>query len=209
MAPALQAKLLRVLQEREFERVGGTRTIRADIRLVAATNRDLGDMASRGAFRQDLYYRLNVVSLRMPPLRDRREDIRELAHSFVLKHARNCKRDVSGISPEALERLIGHNWPGNVRELENAVERAVVLGTTSEILAEDLPDSVLEASSSEVTGGYHAAVAEAKRQIVRKALERAGGNYSEAGLLLGLHPNNVYRLVRTLKMKEELKQTGE
>jgi transcriptional regulator with GAF, ATPase, and Fis domain len=129
LALPLQAKLLRVLQERTFERVGGTRTLEADIRLIAATNRDLEAAIHDGLFRQDLYYRLNVVRLTLPPLRDRREDIALLAHHFAAKYGRICKRRIQGLAPEALQSLLNYDWPGNVRELENAIERAVVLGT--------------------------------------------------------------------------------
>ena len=144
LAPELQAKLLRVIQEREFERVGGTKTMRLDVRLIAATNRDLGAEAKRGTFREDLYHRLNVVALRTPPLRERREDIVSLAHHFVAQAGARCGRRVEGISPEAAQCLEAYSWPGNVRELENAVERAVVLGETELLRPEDLPESVLE-----------------------------------------------------------------
>src|SRR2546423_3730860 len=133
LAAPLQAKLLRVLQEREFERVGSTRPIKVDIRLVAATNRDLAEAAKQGSFRQDLYYRLNVVSFHMPGLRERREDIPLLASYFVKKYAEKCNRRALGISQEARARLMQYDWPGNVRELENAIERAVVLGSSERI----------------------------------------------------------------------------
>jgi len=137
LPPPLQVKLLRVLQEREFERVGGTLTIKVDVRVVAATNKNLENAMAASEFRHDLYYRLNVVSLEMPPLRDRREDIMLLASYFVEKYGAQCNRKLKGISPAARERLLAYDWPGNVRELENAIERAVVLGTTDLILAED------------------------------------------------------------------------
>ena len=148
LAPPMQVKLLRVLQEHEFERVGATRTIKADIRLIAATNRDLEEAIAAGTFRQDLYYRLNVVQLAMPALRERREDIPLLANYFAAKHGERCNRRVLGISPEAQTRLLAYDWPGNVRELENAIERAVVLGSTELMLPEDLPEAVLETESS-------------------------------------------------------------
>jgi transcriptional regulator with PAS, ATPase and Fis domain len=160
-----QSKLLRVLQEREFERVGGTQPIRVDVRILAATNRDLESAVSAGAFRKDLYYRLNVVSLEMPPLRDRREDIPMLARYFAAKHGKRVTRKLAGLSPEALARLEAYDWPGNVRELENAIERAVVLGATELIIPEDLPEAVLDApAASEATGGYHQTVREEKNQ---------------------------------------------
>jgi transcriptional regulator with GAF, ATPase, and Fis domain len=144
MAAVLQAKMLRVLQQREFERVGGTKTLPLDVRLIAATNRDLGAEAARGAFRTDLYHRLNVIALHMPPLRERREDIVPLARHFLELAAVRCGRRVDGFSAEAEQALQSYAWPGNVRELENAVERAVVLGETEQVLVDDLPETVLE-----------------------------------------------------------------
>jgi Nif-specific regulatory protein len=208
MSPLLQTKLLRVLQEREFERVGGTRPIKVDIRLIAATNRNLEEAIEQGTFRQDLYYRLNVVQLLMPPLRERREDIPLLASYFVAKYSKMCKRRVSGISAEARARLINYDWPGNVRELENAIERAVVLGTTDLILPEDLPEAALEAETptSVPLTKYHEAVAETKKQLIVKAVEQAGGNYTEAAKLLGVHPNYLHRLIRNMNLKTALKK---
>lgn len=206
LAPSLQAKLLRVLQEREFQRVGGTRPIKVDIRLIAATNRDLEEAVRAGRFRQDLYYRLNVISLVMPPLRERREDIRLLAMYFAANYGKKCKRPVLGISPEARACLVHYDWPGNVRELENAIERAVVLGSTNSILPEDLPEAVLEKAIPKEGPGYYEAVGEAKKQIILKAIEQAGGNYNEAAKRLGVHTNNLYRLIRNLNLKMEAKK---
>ena len=208
VSPALQVKLLRVLQEREFERVGGTRTIKVDIRLITATNKNLEDAVSNGTFRQDLYYRLNVVSLEMPPLRDRQEDIPLLANYFAAKYGEKCNRRITGISAEAQARLLGYDWPGNVRELENAIERAVVLGSTDRILLEDLPESVLESEPTATAPGtkYHEAVAQTKKQIILSAMQQAKGNYTEAAKLLGVHPNYLHRLIRNLNLKEQLKR---
>jgi two-component system, NtrC family, response regulator HydG len=209
MPQLLQAKLLRVLQEREFERVGGTRTLKVDIRLIAATNKDLEEAIRQGSFRQDLYYRLNVVALSMPPLRERREDISLLASYFVQKYSDKCNRRVTGISSEARARLTSYDWPGNVRELENAIERAVVLGTTEVILPEDLPEAALE-TDVPATGGvakYHEAVAEAKKQLILKAVEQTGGNYTEAAKLLGVHPNYLHRLIRNMNLRPEMKNS--
>ena len=203
MPPSLQAKLLRVLQEREFERVGGTRTIKLDVRLLAATNRELEEEVRGGRFRQDLFFRLNVVSIKMPALRDRREDISPLATHFVKKYAERAKRSIAGISPEARARLTHYDWPGNVRELENAMERAVVLGSSDLILPEDLPESVLERESQTAgpVAAFHDGVRESKKQLIMTAFEQAGGNYTEAAKLLGLHPNYLHRLIRNLNMK--------
>src|SRR5262249_15502657 len=134
LALPLQAKLLRVLQQREFERVGGTQVHSLDIRVIAATNRDLMDDVREGKFREDLYHRLNVVRLESPPLRERKDDIPVLAQYFLQRSAERCKRQVDGLSKEAQEIILQYQWPGNVRELENAMERAVVLGVTDEVL---------------------------------------------------------------------------
>jgi len=204
LAPTLQAKLLRVLQEREFERVGGTRPIKLDVRIIAATNRNLEEAVKERAFRSDLYYRLNVVSVRLPALRERREDIPLLAHYFATKHAGKSKRSIVGLSPAARSCLLNHDWPGNVRELENAIERAVVLGSTNVILPEDLPEALLEkpaASPGSPATRYHEGVLEAKKQMILKAVEQAGGQYTEAARLLGVHPNYLHRLMRNLNLK--------
>ncbi|MFZ3210963.1 MAG: sigma 54-interacting transcriptional regulator [Terriglobales bacterium] len=203
LAVPLQAKLLRVLQEREFERVGGTRPIKVDIRVIAATNRDLKEASRAGSFRQDLYYRLNVVSVRMPALRERREDIPLLANFFALRFGEKVKRRVAGISAKARACLLRYEWPGNVRELENAIERAVVLGSTETILVEDLPEALVEETTSEgepVTA-LHEGLREAKKALIERAIEQAGGNYTEAAGILGVHPNHLFRLIKTLNLK--------
>jgi Nif-specific regulatory protein len=208
LAPALQVKLLRVLQEREFERVGGTHPIKIDIRLIAATNRDLNEAVRNGEFRQDLYYRLAVVKLTMPPLRERREDIPMLTRHFVQKHAKRCKVKTKPVSREAMAALVNYEWPGNVRELENAIERALVMGSSDMVLLEDLPESLLEQSPpAEVhEGKYHASVKELKKQLIIDAVEQARGNYVNAAEILGVHPNYLHRLIRNLGLKEELNQ---
>ena len=203
LSAAVQVKLLRVLQEREFTRVGGTRPIRIDVRFIAATNRDLESAVKAGAFRNDLFYRLNVVALRLPPLRERPDDVPLLARLFAKRYAERCKRRIIGMTPEALGYLTRYQWPGNVRELENAVERAVVLGCTDRIAPEDLPESVLEAGSdtADAPTSYHQAVQAAKKQIVVEALERAAGRRADAARALGLHPNNLSRLIRHLGLR--------
>jgi len=208
LAPGLQAKLLRVLQEREFERVGGTKPIKTDIRLIAATNRDLEEAVREGTFRRDLYYRLNVVSVVLPPLRQRREDIVQLANHFIQKHTRTIGRHVVGISQEAQTYLTNYDWPGNVRELENAMERAVVMGSTELILPEDLPENLMETEvpGAMDAGGFHELVRQAKRQIVLRVLEESRGNYTEAAKRLCLHASNLHRLIRSLNLREELKK---
>jgi Nif-specific regulatory protein len=210
MPPACQSRLLRLIQEREFERVGGTRQIRTDIRLIAATNRDLEAAIERGTFRKDLYYRLNVVSLTMPPLRDRREDIPLLASHFVAKHGQRARRRVAGIAPEALACLKAHDWPGNVRDLENAIERAVVLGSTDLIMAEDLPETVFESAprGAGPIGGYHEAIRDEKMRIILAALDQTEGSFTEAAKLLGIHPNYLHRLVRNLDLRTAIKNSA-
>ncbi|HJY30975.1 MAG TPA: sigma 54-interacting transcriptional regulator [Pyrinomonadaceae bacterium] len=202
LTPALQVKLLRVLQEREFERVGGTVTLKVDLRVIAATNKNLEEAIEAGEFRQDLYYRLNVVSLEMPPLRERREDIMLLANYFADKYGTRCNRKLKGFSPEARTCLMSYDWPGNVRELENAIERAIVLGTTDLIRPEDLPEAVVEARLSSTSPlRYHEAVTQAKKQIILEAAAQVNGNFAEAARLLGVHPNYLQRLVQNLQIK--------
>jgi transcriptional regulator with GAF, ATPase, and Fis domain len=205
LAPALQAKLLRVLQQREFERVGSTRTMKLDVRLIAATNRDLSAQVRAGAFREDLYHRLNVVALRVPPLRDHAEDIATLARYFLERTAARCRRRVAGISPEAERYLMNYAWPGNVRELENAIERAVVLGQSDQVLPEDLPETVLEAAGvPEVPGALQSTVTESKRQSIIAAWQQAGGDHKQAAELLNIHPNSLRRLIRSLNLRDAL-----
>jgi transcriptional regulator with GAF, ATPase, and Fis domain len=208
LAPHLQAKLLRVLQEHTFERVGGTRSIKAEARVITATNRDLKDMTKTGEFREDLFYRINVVTLAMPPLRDRREDIPLLARFFAQKYGERCNRRVAGISAEAMDCLMGYDWPGNVRELENAIERAVVLGSSDVIRAEELPESLLEAGPRQANAvtRYHEAVVLTKKEVILKAFKEAGGNYAETARLLDVHPNYLHRLIRNMNLKGQLKK---
>lgn len=206
----LQAKLLRVLQEREFDRVGGTSPVKVDVRLIAATNRDLEQAVGAGRFRQDLYYRLNVVSVRMPPLRERREDIPLLANYFVAKYNLEAHRQVTGLSPEARSALLNYDWPGNVRELENAMQRAIVLGSTDVILPEDLPESLLEAepAAGAPDASYHESIRQTKKLLIMKAVDQAVGNYTNAARQLGVHPNYLHRLIRNLNLKPALRVAG-
>ena len=207
LAPTLQVKLLRVLQEREFERVGGTRPIKIDVRVIAATNCNLEQAIREGGFRQDLFYRLAVLRIAMPALRDRRDDIGTLARHFVQKHAKRCKVKPRPISREAMGCLMNYDWPGNVRELENAIEHALVLGVTETILPEDLPESLLERTMPPeiIEAKYHAAVKELKKQLILDAVEQTQGSYAEAARMLGVHPNYLHRLIRNLELKEALK----
>jgi transcriptional regulator with GAF, ATPase, and Fis domain len=204
LAPPMQAKLLRVLQQKEFERVGGTHSVQFKARVLAATNKNLEQAIKSGEFRQDLYYRLNVVSVTIPPLREHREDIPLLALFFAAKYAQKAKRPFKGISREARALLTGYSWPGNVRELENAIEHAIVLGLTEEILPEDLPNGVLEEQSEELAGArYHDVLNHSKKDMILNALRDAKGSYPEAARLLGIHPKYLHRLARNLNLKSD------
>jgi len=205
LAPLLQAKLLRVLQQREFERVGGTRTLSLDVRIVAATNRDLLGEVKRGAFREDLYHRLNVVALRVPPLRERPGDIPALARHFLDRATARCRRRVGGISEEAERYLLAYAWPGNVRELENAIERAVVLGQSEVVLPDDLPETILEsAAAAQEPGALVTSVTETKREAILAAWRESGGDHNAAAERLRIHPNSLRRLIRVLGLRESL-----
>ena len=208
LSPLLQAKLLRVLQEREMERVGGTKTIQLNIRLLAATNRDLEQAVQKSDFRRDLFYRLNVVSLLAPALRDRPEDTLPLAEYFAKKYAAECGRRIVGLAPAARAYLQSYSWPGNVRELENAIERAVVLGSADMLLAEDLPEHIRESRPAAVSASmYEEAVEAAKRQVVLQAFDQVNHDHEAAAKILGLHPNYLHKLIRTMNLKPALKRT--
>src|SRR6266850_3231638 len=176
LALPLQSRLLRFLQDHKIERLGTTRSIALDVRVVAATNRNLDEAIAKGTFRADLYHRLNVVKVTMPPVRERREDIPLLASYFVAKYSQECKRPVNGISAEARALLQNYDWPGNVRELENAIERAIVLGLADVIDIDDLPERILDYSAAnERSSGenFYEGVRQAKRDLILKALEQA------------------------------------
>ena len=201
MPLSLQAKLLRVLQDHTFERVGGTKPMQADLRIIAATNRDLDAAVKERRFREDLYYRLNVIRITLPPLRERKEDIPMLAHHFVAKYAAETKKPIQAITPEALRLLAVHSWPGNVRELANAIERAVVLCSGDRIGPDDLtvlcPATATRASAAlpMAPGGFHAQMAAYKRAVVKAALQQAGGNQTKAAQLLGIQRSYLWRLL--------------
>ena len=196
--PAIQVKLLRVLQEREFERLGGTRTIKVDVRLIAATNRDLREALEQGTFREDLYYRLNVVPIDIAPLRERREDIPDLANLFIARFAGDSAKPVEGITPEAMQILVNHHWPGNVRELQNVIERACALAKDSVLTPADIHLDVRSAKASNGATGFlpdGMTLEQWEDEMVQEALRRANGNKSQAARLLGLSRNALrYRL---------------
>jgi two-component system, NtrC family, response regulator HydG len=209
LALPLQAKLLRVVQERELVRVGGTKPIKVDIRILAATNRSLAQMAKEGKFREDLFYRLNVLACKIPSLRSRREDIPVLATHFAEKYAARCNRGIREIADDAMACLKRYDWPGNVRELENAIEHAVVLGSTREILRDDLPESLLETGTAAgEASGYHEQVTLRKKELILDALDRSNGNFMEAARLLDIHPNYLHRLVTVLELRAAVKKTS-
>jgi transcriptional regulator with GAF, ATPase, and Fis domain len=208
ISPALQAKLLRVLQEREFERLGSNRPIRVDVRVIAATNKDLEKALREGAFREDLYYRLNVIQIALPPLRERREDIPLFASHFAVLEGRKRGQAVLGFTPEARACLLRYTWPGNVRELANAVARAVILGDDDLIRPEDLPEYVLEAvpaSGRVPVTRYHDTLNETKKRLILSAIEQADGNVTKAAELLGLNPNYLHRLISNLGLRDQIK----
>ncbi len=196
ISPSVQVKLLRFLQEQEFERVGGTKTLRVNVRIIAATNRDLAAAVREGTFREDLYYRLNVVSIEMPSLRDRPSDIPLLAAHFLERYATENEKELSGFSDSALEAMMAYDWPGNVRELENAVERAVVLSPGPRIERDALPAAVVprhEASQGPSIPG--ASLAELEKHAILKTLEATGGSTSKAADILGISVRKIqYKL---------------
>jgi two-component system response regulator HydG len=196
MSMGLQSKLLRVLQQREFQRVGGEETLTADVRIVAATNRNLEAEVQKGAFRQDLYYRLAIVPIRLPPLRERPGDVKALAEHFVKKHAARVNRKVRGISDAAFERLAGYRWPGNVRELENAIERALVFADGEWIEPSHLPDFLAPAQGSlPVVRGDRPLpdlLDDIERQLIAQAFEKAKGKKTETARLLGIKTSALY-----------------
>jgi DNA-binding NtrC family response regulator len=187
-----QAKLLRVIERKEFERLGGKRTITVDARLIALTNVDLENAVKQKSFREDLFYRLNVVRLHVPPLRERREDIRELAQKFLRSYADKHGRKTSGFSSKALETLTNYDFPGNVRELANAVERACIVASNARIENEDLPESLRTAVAMKEKTARRLTLAEIEEEYVKETLRFTKGNKSEAARLLGISRKNLY-----------------
>jgi two-component system response regulator PilR (NtrC family) len=204
-----QAKLLRLIQEKEFMKVGSVETQKADVRIIAATNVDLKKMVAEGRFRDDLYYRLCVITVSIPPLRERREDIPLLAEHFMRVYANENGKAIGGIAPEAMRALLDHDWPGNVRELENAIERAVVLCPGGPIGLELLPDNVLSPERSDIAvrlpengSTYKEMVEEYERRLVRTALRRTGGVQKRAADLLRVKPTTLHEIIKRLDIRE-------
>jgi len=201
ITPELQTKLLRFLQEREFERVGGTKMIHVDVRIIGATNRDLDKAIREGAFREDLYHRLNVVPITLPPLRERKEDLPALAHHFMQRFSLETKKKFTEITEEAQEKLLAYDWPGNVRELANVIERAVVLGHGPKITPHDLPSRIIgtEAAKTPLDSlSYHEAMEATRRELIVRALAQAQGNRAAAAKALGLHRTHLMKLIKSL-----------
>jgi DNA-binding NtrC family response regulator len=199
----LQTKLLRFLQEREFERVGGTQPIAVDVRIIAATNRDLEQAVKHGAFREDLYHRLNVIAITLPPLRDRKEDIGPLADYFLQRFSLETKKLFSTIADDAEQRLLSYSWPGNVRELANVIERAVVLGDGPTLTAHHLPSRVAGDGATKPPNAlsYHESINSHRRELIVQALADANGNRAAAAKNLGLHRTHLMKLMKALRIE--------
>ena len=206
-----QAKLLRVIQEKEFMRLGGIETLKADVRIIAATNADLDQLVEKGNFREDLYYRLNVITISLPPLRKRSEDIPLIAQHFVSLYADENDKEVEGITPAAMELLLDYHWPGNVRELENVIERAVVLSTIDTLDVELLPATIRQPSAyamppaSLPSNGisFKEAVSSYERQLIIKALQATGGVQKRAAEILKVKPTTLHEMMKRLNVSAE------
>jgi transcriptional regulator with PAS, ATPase and Fis domain len=212
MRPSLQVKILRVLQEREFERIGGTRTIKVDVRILAATNKNLEDLVARQQFRDDLFWRLNVIPITLPPLRERLSDIPLLVAHFIARFNAEKKQHLTGISPEALQMLQSYHWPGNVRELENTVERIAILKGSGMIMPEDLPEKIARPSLSRSVPGvnipddgidFDAMVETFEKQLLMQALVKAGGVKSKAANLLHMNRTTLVEKVKKLRLEND------
>jgi transcriptional regulator with PAS, ATPase and Fis domain len=207
VAPVVQAKLLRVIQEKEFLPLGSVESRTVDVRILAATNEDIKHLVETGAFREDLYYRLNVISLALPPLRRRLDDLPLLIAHFLDRFNEENQKQIRGVAPEALERMLGYGWPGNVRELENVIERGVVLAQGDEINLDLLPADLQESYSLPASGalpegvGLNDAMSRYERQLIESALRRAGGVQKQAAQLLRLKPTTLNEKIKRLGIR--------
>ena len=194
----IQTKLLRFLQEKEFERVGSTKSIRVDVRIIAATNRNLVELVKQGRFRDDLYYRLNVIPIALPALRERKEDIPALVHYFLQRFSKETKKNFTAVAPQAMERLLTHDWPGNVRELANVIERAIVLGRGPQITLQDLSPVIVSKAPDALVDGlpYREALDACRQQIIVRTLSQTQGNRAAAAKLLGIERRHLLRLMK-------------
>ena len=200
---ATQVKLLRVLETRSFERLGGTETISSDFRLIAATNRDLQAMVAAGEFREDLYYRLSVVDLHLPPLRERRDEIPDLVNVFIREFATENMKDISGITPEALAALSANDWPGNIRELRNCIEKMVVLASGKMLDAGDVPEFSKSSAGKKLPAGDPFNLEHSEKELIRKALAECGNNRAAAARKLGISRRTLYRKLENMESAEE------
>jgi DNA-binding NtrC family response regulator len=204
LEPQMQVKLLRVLEERAFERVGGQKTIQVDVRLIAATNKDLKKLVAEGKFRDDLFYRLSVVTLHLPPLRDRRDDIPLLVHAFLAEFNRENNKNVRDVTADAMNVLLAYDWPGNVRELRNAVEQMVVLARSERLTLRDVPAAIRGGADltkiSVVRTGM--TVEEAERQLIIQALKEVGGNRTLAAKKVGMSRRTLHRKLKKYRLEE-------
>jgi DNA-binding NtrC family response regulator len=203
LATESQAKLLRVIETREFERLGGRRTIKVDARLIALTNVDLTEAVKRQRFREDLYYRLHVVQIEVPPLRERREDLNELVAAFLKVYSAKHGRDVVEVSTEALAVLSDYQFPGNVRELGNLIERAVIVSNSSRLEVENLPEPIRAAVGVQRLQSQPRTLAEVEAEYVAQILNSAGGNKTEAARILGISRKNLYEKLARQQVKDE------
>jgi two-component system response regulator PilR (NtrC family) len=206
-----QAKLLRVIQEKEFMRLGGVETLTADVRIIAATNADLEDLVADGRFREDLYYRLNVITIQLPALSERPEDVPLLARHFLTQYAQENEKDIHDMAPRALELLMDYHWPGNVRELENVIERGVVLSTGKVFDEELLPPTVREPQAAaavtppDINGlSFKEAVSNYERQLIVQALRTASGVQKRAAELLKVKPTTLHEMMKRLNVSAEI-----
>ncbi|MDD4539223.1 MAG: sigma 54-interacting transcriptional regulator, partial [Lentisphaeria bacterium] len=209
ISPAMQVRLLRVLQERSYEPLGAVKSVCSNARIIAATHRRLEDLVASGAFRQDLFYRINVVQLALPPLRERREDIPFLVEQFIRRFNLVMKRQVAGVSRSALRMLSDCPWPGNIRQLENCIERSMVFCRGNMIEVDDLPDEVRTSGDAvgalaQPAASMQEAVSLSERQAIQAALAQCGGNRRLAAEKLGLHPTTFYRKLKRLGLRVDL-----
>jgi Nif-specific regulatory protein len=204
--PAMQVKILRVLEERAFERLGGQKTVQADVRLIAATNKDLRQQVAAGKFRDDLFYRLSVVTIHLPPLRERREDIPLLVNAFLGQCSRENNKDVTELSPEAVNTLMTYDWPGNVRELRNTIEQMVVLARNPKLSVRDIPAAVRGGADLSkvpvVRPGVTMTVEEAERQLIRQALQETAGNRTAAAAKIGISRRTLHRKLKQFHLED-------
>ena len=214
MSPSLQVKLLRVLQEREFERVGGVEPVKVDVRIIAATSANLKDMVERNEFRSDLYYRLNVIPIHLPALKDRREDIPLLTKHFIKKYCQNSNLELKTMAQEAMKMLMNYNWPGNIRQLENAIERAVALvGTRNLILSSDLPSEIQKTNANLFLSeiyipdegvNFKTEISHVEKELILQSLKKSGGNKKQAAKLLNLKRTTLIEKLKRLNLRDQL-----